>query len=91
MPSATQLLIVLAVVILVFGTGKIKQLGSDLGGAVKGFKKGFQTEDGEDVDVLSEMRGMAKEVRHTVEGISEVGSEIKAAVPTRSRTRSTHG
>lgn len=34
-------LIVLAVVVLVFGTSKLKNLGSDLGEAVKGFKKGM--------------------------------------------------
>jgi sec-independent protein translocase protein TatA len=35
-------LIVLLVVILVFGTGKLKNLGRDLGGAVKGFKEGIR-------------------------------------------------
>lgn len=35
-------LIVLVVVILVFGTKKLKNLGSDLGGAVKGFKDGMK-------------------------------------------------
>ena len=35
-------LIVLAVVILVFGTGKLKNLGKDLGGAIKGFKEGIK-------------------------------------------------
>jgi sec-independent protein translocase protein TatA len=35
-------LIVLAVVILVFGTGKLKNLGKDLGGAIKGFKEGVK-------------------------------------------------
>lgn len=35
-------LIVLAVVILVFGTGKLKNLGRDLGGAIKGFKEGIK-------------------------------------------------
>lgn len=36
--SLWQLLIILAIVILIFGTRKLKSLGSDLGGAVKGFK-----------------------------------------------------
>ena len=36
-------LIVLLVVILIFGTKKLKNLGSDLGGAVKGFKDGMKT------------------------------------------------
>jgi sec-independent protein translocase protein TatA len=35
-------LIVLAVVILVFGTKKLRNLGSDLGSAVKGFKDGLK-------------------------------------------------
>ena len=35
-------LIVLLVVILVFGTKKLKNIGSDLGGAVKGFKDGMK-------------------------------------------------
>lgn len=39
-------LIVLLVVILIFGTKKLRNLGSDLGGAVKGFKEGMRTEDG---------------------------------------------
>lgn len=35
-------LIVLVIVILVFGTGKLKNLGKDLGGAIKGFKEGMR-------------------------------------------------
>ena len=35
-------LIVLLIVVLVFGTKKLKNMGSDLGGAVKGFKEGMQ-------------------------------------------------
>ena len=33
-------LIVLVIVVLVFGTGKLKNMGKDLGGAIKGFKEG---------------------------------------------------
>lgn len=35
-------LIVLVVVVLIFGTKKLKNLGGDLGGAVKGFKDGMK-------------------------------------------------
>ncbi len=35
-------LIVLVIVVLVFGTKKLKNMGSDLGGAVKGFKEGMR-------------------------------------------------
>ena len=40
-------LIVLVIVMLVFGTKKLRNMGSDLGGAVKGFKEGMKTADGE--------------------------------------------
>lgn len=35
--------IVLLIVVMVFGTKKLKNIGSDLGGAVKGFKDGMKT------------------------------------------------
>ena len=37
--SIWQLLIVLAIIVLLFGTKKLRGMGGDLGGAVKGFKK----------------------------------------------------
>ncbi len=37
--SIWQLLIVLAIVIMIFGTKKLRNLGGDLGGAIKSFKK----------------------------------------------------
>ncbi len=43
--SIWQLLIVLAIVVLLFGTKKLKGIGSDLGGAVKGFKKAVKTDE----------------------------------------------
>lgn len=40
-------LIVLVIVALVFGTKKLRNMGSDLGGAVKGFKDGMKDASGE--------------------------------------------
>lgn len=37
--------IVLVVVLLIFGTKKLRNVGSDLGGAVKGFKEGMKSAD----------------------------------------------
>jgi len=37
-------LIVLVVVVLIFGTKKLRNVGQDLGGAVKGFKEGMKTD-----------------------------------------------
>ena len=41
-------LIVLLVVVLIFGTKKLRNMGQDLGGAVKGFKEGMKS-DGDSV------------------------------------------
>ena len=43
--SIWQLVIVLVIVLLLFGTKKLRNLGSDLGGAVKGFKGAMSNED----------------------------------------------
>ena len=43
--SLWQLLIILVVVLLIFGTGKLKSIGSDLGSSIKGFKKAIKEED----------------------------------------------
>jgi len=36
--SVTHLLVVLAIVIVVFGTKRLRNIGADLGGAIKGFR-----------------------------------------------------
>lgn len=43
--SITKLLVVAALIILVFGTKKLRTLGGDLGSAIKGFKKAMNDDD----------------------------------------------
>lgn len=43
--SIWQLLIILVIVLLLFGSKKLKNLGPDLGSAIKGFKKNLKEED----------------------------------------------
>ena len=43
--SIWQLLIILLIVVMIFGTKRLKNIGSDLGGAIKGFKKSMEDED----------------------------------------------
>jgi len=43
--SIWQLAIVLLIVVLIFGTKRLKSIGSDLGGALKGFKKAVGDDD----------------------------------------------
>ena len=52
--SVWQLLIVLLIVVLIFGTKLIKNIGSDLGGAIKSFRKGM-TEADKAGDEISEI------------------------------------
>jgi sec-independent protein translocase protein TatA len=44
--SITQLVIILLIVLVLFGTKKLRNIGQDLGGAIKGFKDGMK--EGED-------------------------------------------
>lgn len=44
MPGPMQLLLILAIVIVIFGAKRLKNIGSDLGGAVKGFKTAVKDE-----------------------------------------------
>ena len=46
--SIWQLLIILLIVVMLFGTKKLRGMGSDLGSAVKGFKKALSSEDDKD-------------------------------------------
>lgn len=62
-------LIVLVVVLVVFGTKKLRNVGSDLGGAVKGFKDAMHEEQASP-KIESQPTG------HTVEG--EVSSKTKS-------------
>ncbi|ART54320.1 twin-arginine translocase subunit TatA [Acidovorax carolinensis] len=50
-------LIVLLIVVMVFGTKKLKNMGSDLGGAVKGFKDGMKDGSSPDTNVATPPAG----------------------------------
>ena len=59
--SPAHILLILVVVVLVFGTSKLKNLGKDLGGAVKGFKESMK-------DPEEQARADKELNDHTVEG-----------------------
>ena len=54
-------LIVLVIVMLVFGTKKLRNIGTDLGGAVKGFKEGMKEGSAPD-KAVSEDKSPAKTI-----------------------------
>jgi len=62
-------LIVLVIIVLVFGTKKLPSLGSDLGKAIRGFKKGMTDEEREklEADKLEATRKEETETKSRVE------------------------
>jgi sec-independent protein translocase protein TatA len=64
--SIWSLLLVLVIVVLLFGTKKLRNVGSDLGGAIKSFKKSVKEEEAENTAKKSEdasiIEGTANEV-----------------------------
>jgi sec-independent protein translocase protein TatA len=58
-------LIVLLVVVLIFGTKKLRNIGADLGGAVKSFKDGMKPEEDKSAQAKAEI---PPTTGHTIEG-----------------------
>ncbi len=70
-------LIVLLVVVLVFGTKKLRNIGSDLGGAVKGFKDGVKgSQDAAEADAAA-APGAAQQVTAAKRDANTVDVEAK--------------
>jgi len=54
--SVPHLLVVLAIVVLVFGTKRLKNVGADLGDAIKGFRNAVkESEDAEDAKAITQL------------------------------------
>jgi sec-independent protein translocase protein TatA len=71
-------LIVLLIIVLVFGTKKLRNIGADLGGAVKGFKDGMKS-PGDAAEPAQPQQQTAGELRgHTIEGEVKKESSTKA-------------
>lgn len=65
-------LIVLLVIVLIFGTKKLRNIGSDLGGAVKGFKEGMAAGEDESHKQVEHQGGQ------TIEGEVKDKTQTKA-------------
>jgi sec-independent protein translocase protein TatA len=83
--SPMQLVIILVIVVLLFGTKKLRGLGGDLGSAMKGFKKAMSDDDKEkdaDADFVSK-----EKVEDKTTGNTENTENIKSTVQ---QTKSEH-
>lgn len=58
--SIYQLGIILMIVILIFGTKKLRNLGGDLGGIISGFRKEVKSDDGEDYGITDAAKDINK-------------------------------
>lgn len=76
--SMTQLLIILAIVILVFGTKKLKNIGSDLGGALKGFKNAMNEDDDKAENAQNQIKDETDTFDVKAEKVDESAEEKKA-------------
>lgn len=72
--SIWQLLIILAIVLVLFGAKRLKNVGSDLGGAIKGFKKAVKEEENKDTTADSSI-----EKKEQAEDVFDVKAEEKTA------------
>ena len=78
--SIWQLLIVLAIVALLFGTKKLRGIGGDLGGAIRGFKKAISDEDqksddADDTDEGKETASLQQQKQQKEQAQSSDGSD----------------
>jgi sec-independent protein translocase protein TatA len=77
--SIWQLLIVLVIVLLLFGTKRLRNIGSDLGGAVKGFRSamtdGAKADDDEDKKLAD---GKAERSDDSVAGVDKPADKAPA-------------
>lgn len=69
--SIWQLVVVLIIIILIFGTKKLRNIGTDLGGAIKNFKAAVNKNDEEKTSTEDPKEG------RVIEGISTTDSEQK--------------
>ncbi len=66
-PSIWQLIIVLVIIVLIFGTKKLRNMGSDLGGAMKSFKSAINEKEKEEVETPDEGRVIEAQAEQTHE------------------------
>jgi len=60
--SVTKLLIVLVIIIVIFGTKRLKNVGGDLGGAIKSFRNAMREEEEKEAAKQAEEKPIDSEV-----------------------------
>jgi sec-independent protein translocase protein TatA len=80
MPSTGSLILILVIVLVLFGTKRLRSAGGDLGGAIKNFKKSMKdAQDGnKDKDKAPEQVAQDKDKGNVIDGESRVKDKNKA-------------
>ena len=73
-----ELLIILVIVLLIFGAGKLPQIGDALGKSIRNFKKSASTKEADAVDVTPKSLESQEEEPHTVEVEASETEEAQA-------------
>lgn len=60
-----QIVVILVLVILIFGTKKLRHLGEDLGAAIKGFKRGLNDENSPEANLQSRNESHQSDTTHS--------------------------
>ena len=76
--NLTQLLIILVIVVLIFGTKKLKNIGSDLGGALKGFKSAMSDDESKKQDSTEQIEDDVDTFDVKAEKVEESSEEKQA-------------
>ena len=77
-----ELLLILIIVLIIFGAGKIPQLGEGLGKAIKGFKKSVHEADAFDVTPNPDQPNMTQEIPQQAEPVqAEQAAQVVTPTP----------
>ena len=74
-----ELLIILAIALVLFGAKKLKNIGSDLGEAVRGFKKAMNEGEDEQNKQLTDLTGSGKDADFQERAASTPKSDTKSS------------
>ena len=82
--DSKMLLVVLLIALVIFGTKKLRTIGTDLGAAVKGFKQAMN--DGESEEKMKQLKQETDADFGSVNGAAAAAREPEAKVPPKTNT-----
>ncbi len=85
----TELILILAIVLIIFGAGKLPQLGEGIGKAIKGFKKSAHEADGIEAEAQAAQQQMAADPQQAIPkpSVQAPASVEQPAAPVHSGSR----